>query len=104
MNVIVTRPFNYTGPGQSQDYLVPKIVQSYAFANSVIYVIFDEGTSTTGGGGRIPLIVVGADSAPGVQSARPTNHYGLLRTIEDAWGLAPLGKAAGAKSLTEYSK
>ena len=34
--VIVTRPFNYTGPGQSPSFLVPKIVQHYAEAKSEI--------------------------------------------------------------------
>ena len=84
--------------------LLPRILGSPDFANSVVYVVFDEGTTTTGGGGRIPFIVVGADSAPGVQSARPANHYSLLRTIEDAWGLAPLGKAVSALPLTQYAR
>ncbi len=34
--VIVTRPFNYTGPGQSSSFLVPKIVQHYAEGKSEI--------------------------------------------------------------------
>jgi nucleoside-diphosphate-sugar epimerase len=34
--VIVTRPFNYTGPGQFSSFLVPKIVQHYAEGKSEI--------------------------------------------------------------------
>jgi len=34
--VIVARPFNYTGPGQSPSFLVPKIVQHYAEGKSEI--------------------------------------------------------------------
>lgn len=36
--IIITRPFNYTGPGQSQSFLVPKIVQHYAERRSEIRV------------------------------------------------------------------
>jgi acid phosphatase len=48
--------------------------------------------------------VISPDAAPGLQSSRAANHYNLLRTIEDAWGLPALGKAAGAAPLTQYWK
>ena len=34
--VVVTRPFNYTGPGQTTSFLVPKIVRNYAERRSEI--------------------------------------------------------------------
>lgn len=36
--VIVTRPFNYTGPGQSSAFLVPKIVRHYAEGEGEIHL------------------------------------------------------------------
>ena len=32
------------------------------------------------------------------------NHYNVLRTIEDAYGLAPIANAAAAASITDVWK
>jgi acid phosphatase len=71
-------------------------------ANSVIFITFDEGTSTTGGGGRIPLIVVSPRTRAGTSVSAPYNHYNLLATIEEAWRLPRLGHAEGAAVMSEF--
>jgi phosphatidylinositol-3-phosphatase len=45
--------------------------------------------------------VAGADVRAGAREAQPLDHYGVLGTVEQALGLAPLGGAAapGAGSL-----
>jgi hypothetical protein len=82
--------------------VVPQIIQSPAFANSVLFVVWDEGTTTVGGGGHIPLIVASPMTPPGTQSSQDATHYSLLRTIEDAWGLSPLGQSANATALSDF--
>jgi len=82
--------------------IVPSIVQSPAFANAVLVILWEEGTSAIGGGGRVPLIVVSPRTPSGTQSAVPSNHYGLLRTVEELWGLPLLGQSASARPLTEF--
>ena len=77
-------------------------MQSPAFANAVLFIWWDEGTTTMGGGGQVPLIPVSSRTPSGLLSQIPANHYSLLRTIEDLWGLPPLGQSATARSMTEF--
>lgn len=75
---------------------VPKITASPAFANSVVFVTFDEGSSSLNGGGHIVTIVISPNMKPGYQSSDTYSHYSILRTIEQAWGLPYLGGASSA--------
>ena len=65
--------------------------------NSWLIVTFDENA----GGSVKPIftIIVGAEVRPGVYGER-LNHYKLLRTIEEAYGLPPLGRAKAARPLS----
>jgi phosphatidylinositol-3-phosphatase len=46
------------------------------------------------GGGRVGAVLLSRFIAPGTVSTVPYNHYSLLRTVEDTFGLAHLGYAA----------
>jgi phosphatidylinositol-3-phosphatase len=46
------------------------------------------------GGGRIGAVMLSPFIKPASVSAAPYNHYSLLRTVEDIFGLAHLGYAA----------
>ena len=82
--------------------VVPQILQSPSFRNSVLILAWDEGVTSTGGGGQVPLVVASPYTPAGTQVAVAVNHYSLLRTIEDAWQLAPLGQSAGATAMTSF--
>lgn len=51
------------------------------------------------GGGKVPAIVIARNGVRGLVDASPYNHYSLLRTIEQAWGLGYLGYAADAVNV-----
>ena len=68
--------------------------------NSVVFVVFDEGTSSARGGGHVPALVLGTAVRPGARFTAVTSHYGLLRTIEGAWSLPFLGRSAVARPIT----
>src|SRR4051794_13225119 len=94
---------------------VPRIVAAPAFKDGLLVITFDEagndataccaeqpGPNTpqpgiTGpGGGRTGAVLLSPLIKPRTVSQQPYNHYGLLRSVEAAFGLAPLGYAATA--------
>jgi acid phosphatase len=79
-----------TGDAWLKTRVLP-LLRSQSLRDGVVFAVFDEGTSDTGGGGRIEALVLGPTVRPGSRFTKPTNHYGLLRTIEEAWKLPLLG-------------
>jgi hypothetical protein len=70
--------------------------------NSAVIITWDEGTSPTGGGGHIPTIIISKQTPAGYVSATPANHYTLLRTIEDAFGLGCLQASCTNGNLAQF--
>jgi hypothetical protein len=82
---------------------VPKILNSRAWRDGgALFITWDEGTTNVGGGGRVPLIVISNRVSKGFQSATAHNHYSLVRTIEEAWGLGCLNESCKANTLDEF--
>jgi len=78
---------------------VEPLLRSPALQGGVVFVVFDEGTTGEGGGGHIDALALGPTVRPGSVFTKTTNHYGLLRTIEDAWHLPRLGLSAKATPI-----
>jgi acid phosphatase len=71
--------------------------------NSLLIITWDEDGSTLGLGGdnnRVPTIFYGAHVHPGIYSEH-TSHYGILRTVEDMYGLPHAGASATATPITD---
>jgi hypothetical protein len=82
---------------------VPSILNSAAWKQGgVLFITWDEGTSTTGGGGHVATIVIASNVTAGYRSSTAHNHYSLLRTIEDAWGLGCLANTCSANNMAEF--
>ena len=85
--------------------MVPSILASREYRrHGALIITFDEseGSDTRGccgnsAGGRIATVVLSpAVTAPGSHSTVEYNHYSLLRTVEDLFGLPCLGHACDA--------
>jgi acid phosphatase len=75
------------------------VLRNSQLDDSVVFVVTDE-PSTARPTNVVPALALGPLVAPGARYSRRTSHYGLLRTIEDAWGLPRLGHSARARPLT----
>jgi phosphoesterase family protein len=65
---------------------------AYASGSTAVIITYDEYTN-------LPNMFASKSVQPGTVLATNTNHYGMLRTVEDMLGLSPLGQAATATSL-----
>jgi hypothetical protein len=88
----------------------PRIESSPAFgSDGVLIVTYDEGNSNQGpgagkfaGGGNVMFAVNSPLAVPGVYTTGSYNHYSLLRTLEEGYGIStPLGGAAQASSINQ---
>jgi hypothetical protein len=79
---------------------------------SLIIITFDEGTSNKGpsnskqfaGGGNIVFLAIGPGVSANHTDSTPSNHYGLLKTLEACYGLGALnGASTGYEAATPIS-
>jgi acid phosphatase len=69
---------------------VPALLSAPAWTkqNSLLVITWDEDDNVPGN--QVATVMIANQVPAGFQSAVAYNHYSLLRTIEVAWGLAPL--------------
>jgi len=78
---------------------VPRILDSAAWRDGGLLVItFDEG----GVQNQVATLVIRPGMPAGQRSNVAHDHYGLLRTIEDRFGLSCLARACSARPLSEF--
>ena len=83
-------------------FLKPLLAGSQ-LAGGAVFVTFDEPSkehAVASKAGRLATIVIGPRVRRGARSSSAYTHYSLLRTIEDAWRLPHLGKAAEVAPIT----
>lgn len=80
--------------------VVPSLLSSLG-SGGVLFLTWDEGSSDAGccqfaSGGRVATIVAGPGAKRGARLATQADHYSVLQTIEDMFGLPRLRNAACA--------
>src|SRR4051812_27836436 len=82
---------------------VPEVMSAPDWAHTLLVVTFDEGSTTTNGGGRVFFAAI-RPGLDGVVSTTTHTHYSLLRTIENLNGLGCLNAACSATTLSEFTR
>ncbi len=77
--------------------MVPQLVRELG-PSGILILTWDEGETNSScckvaKGGHILTLITGPGARTGARSFVPYDHYSLLRTIEDLWGLPRLGYA-----------
>lgn len=81
---------------------VPRILGSAALYGSVVFITWDEGSTSLGGGGKVATLVIGPGVKRGFRSAVSHTHYSLLQTIEASWGLGCMNRTCSANDMREF--
>ena len=80
---------------------VPTILDSPAWQQGgLLFITWDESEGTASN--QVATLVISKAAAKGFQSAIAHDHYSLLRTIEDVWGLGCLNKTCTANNFNEF--
>jgi hypothetical protein len=67
--------------------------------NNALVIVWDEGSTNIGGGGHVAAIVITSTGPRALQDDTAYTHYGLLATIEDAFGLGCLQNSCSATPM-----
>jgi len=81
-------------------WLRSQVGQLLKLPKTVVFVVFDEGSTSTRGGGHTAALALGTAVRPGSRYTGLTSQYGILRTVEQAWGLPLLGHSAHVAPIT----
>ena len=82
-----------TGDAWLKGFLPPLL----QLPRTAVFVVFDESDGPDPG---VAALALGTIVRPGSRYTDATSHYGLLRTIEDGFGLRHLGRSARAAPIT----
>jgi phosphatidylinositol-3-phosphatase len=82
---------------------IDPFIQSTAFQNSLLLIVFDEsGSDNTNGGGKVALVVVSPLARHGYQSTTRYQEQSLCRLTMEAIGATPPPACASAPSMAEF--